>query len=541
MTERTRQAPRRTVARRVLLSYALIMTAFALSAGFSVMALRSSAREANLMREGYLPLALSLRGLVANQDTWNTQLNHITTARNPADKRVWFETAIKVGRPKKFGEVRAKLSRAFLQQGDDAARQAGEELLDRLTAIEKFLAEDAEALDQLFVALDRDKSDEAERLRDLLVTRGFQGKKQLSELERTMERNLDSLLDEARARELTGIQLLVALVALTVLVGLLMVLYARRVLRPLALVTERAKAVAQGDLTPRPVLSSNDEIGDLSATFEGMVSAIARANEQLLASERLATIGKMAAHVTHEIRNPLSSIALNLELLDEELGAPNEEARALVRAITKEVDRLSALSTQYLSVAKRQELRLEDENIGDIVREACDFVRADMARNGVELRLSIQPDLPAVKADEAQLKQALFNLLRNAREAMDKAIDKARDKAGDRGQAHASAGTIEVRLERGAAGGVLITVEDEGAGIKPAARARLFEPFFSTKSHGTGLGLAITRQIVQAHGGSISCAAREQRGTRFSIHLPEAASGERVAGTSATPDELRVH
>lgn len=541
MTERTRQAPRRTVARRVLLSYALIMTAFALSAGFSVMALRSSAREANLMRDGYLPLALSLRGLVANQDTWNTQLNHITTARNPADKRVWFETAIKVGRPKKFGEVRAKLSRAFLQQGDDAARQAGEELLDRLTAIEKFLAEDAEALDQLFVALDRDKSDEAERLRDLLVTRGFQGKKQLSELERTMERNLDSLLDEARARELTGIQLLVALVALTVLVGLLMVLYARRVLRPLALVTERAKAVAQGDLTPRPVLSSNDEIGDLSATFEGMVSAIARANEQLLASERLATIGKMAAHVTHEIRNPLSSIALNLELLDEELGAPNEEARALVRAITKEVDRLSALSTQYLSVAKRQELRLEDENIGDIVREACDFVRADMARNGVELRLSIQPDLPAVKADEAQLKQALFNLLRNAREAMDKAIDKARDKAGDRGQAHASAGTIEVRLERGAAGGVLITVEDEGAGIKPAARARLFEPFFSTKSHGTGLGLAITRQIVQAHGGSISCEAREQRGTRFSIHLPEAASGERVAGTSATPDELRVH
>ena len=164
-----------------------------------------------------------------------------------------------------------------------------------------------------------------------------------------------------------------------------------------------------------------------------------------------------------------------------------------------------------------------------------------MARNGVELRLSIQPDLPAVKADEAQLKQALFNLLRNAREAMDKAIDKARDKAGDRGQAHASAGTIDVRLERGAAGGVLITVEDEGAGIKPAARARLFEPFFSTKSHGTGLGLAITRQIVQAHGGSISCEAREQRGTRFSIHLPEAASGERVAGTSATPDELRVH
>src|SRR5690606_29132660 len=124
------------------------------------------------------------------------------------------------------------------------------------------------------------------------------------------------------------------------------------------------------------------------------------------------------AHVTHEIRNPLSSIALNLELLEEELDSPNEEARALVRAITREVDRLSALSTQYLSVAKRQELRLEEENIGDVVREACDFMRGDLARHAVELRLSIEPNLPLVRADEAQLKQALFNLIRNAREAI---------------------------------------------------------------------------------------------------------------------------
>ncbi len=496
MTARGPAAPRRTVARRVLLSYAIIMTAFALSAGFSVLALRNSAREANLMRDGYLPLALALRGLVANQDTWNTQLNHITTARNPADKRVWFETAIKVGRPKKFGEVRAKISRAFVQPGDEAARELGRELLQRLSAIERFLASDADLVDQLFVALDRDRSEQAEELRDRLVTRGFQGKKRLSELERTMERSLDLLLDEARARERTGIRLLAALVALTALVGLLMVVYARRVLAPLASVTERAKAVARGDLTPRPVLSSGDEIGELSATFEGMVSAIARANDQLLASERLATIGKMAAHVTHEIRNPLSSIALNLELLDEELTDPNDEARALVRAITKEVDRLSALSTQYLSVAKRQELRLEEESIVDVVREACDFMRGDLERHGVELRLSIEPGLPLVRADEAQLKQALFNLLRNARESM---VGEAASEQG---------GSVCVRLERHSSGAVEITVDDEGSGIDEATKAKLFEPFFSTKSHGTGLGLAITRQIVEAHAGSISCESR---------------------------------
>lgn len=507
MTGRKHVAPRRTVARRVLLSYAIIMTAFAVSAGFGVMALRASAREASLMRDGYLPLALALRGLVANQDTWNTQLNHITTARNPADKRVWFETAIKVGRPKKFGEVRAKIALAFMEQGDTRARGAGGELVRQLATIERFLDEDAVLLDQLFAALDRDESERAERLRDRLVTRGSLVKKRLSEIERTMELNLDSLLDEARARERLGLQLLFALIALTSLVGLLMAVYARRVLAPLALVTERAKAVARGDLTARPVLHSNDEIGELAMTFEGMVSAIARANEQLLASERLATIGKMAAHVTHEIRNPLSSIALNLELLEEELAERSDEARALVRAITKEVDRLSALSTQYLSVAKRQQLRLEEENIGDVVREACDFVRGDLVRNGLSLNVRIEPDLPLVKADEAQIKQALFNLLRNAREAMQQS---------ELGRA----GSVEVTLAR-EANGVRIAVDDEGMGIESATKDKLFEPFFSTKSHGTGLGLAITREIVEAHGGSISCEARPERGTRFVIQLPK--------------------
>jgi two-component system NtrC family sensor kinase len=250
-----------------------------------------------------------------------------------------------------------------------------------------------------------------------------------------------------------------------------------------------------------------------------MVSAIARANEQLLASERLATIGKMAAHVTHEIRNPLSSIALNLELLEEELNESGDEARALLRAITKEVDRLSALSTQYLSVAKRQQLRLEEENIGDVVREACDFVRGDLVRNGLALNVNIEPDLPLVKADEAQLKQALFNLLRNAREAMQQS---------ELGRA----GSVEVTLVREQSG-VRIAVDDEGTGIESATKDKLFEPFFSTKSHGTGLGLAITREIVEAHGGSISCEARPERGTRFVIQLPKSDDTE-------SPDLPRV-
>jgi two-component system, NtrC family, sensor kinase len=494
---------RRTVATRVLLSYAVVTAAFALAASWSVVALRNSSREADLMRSGYLPLALALRDLVANQDTWNTQLNHITTIRNPADKRAWFETDISIGRPRIFGEVRAAIVRAFLAPGNASAQAVGSLLLDRTNAIERFFDGDRERLNQLFEALDQADTTRADKLSAEMVTRGNQGKRELSALEQRVQGNVDALLDAARSRERRAIQILVALAAFAVLVGVGAALYTRRLLKPLGAVTERAKAVGRGDLTPRPVVASNDEIGELAATFESMVSAIAQASEQLLTAERLATIGKMAAHVTHEIRNPLSSIGLNIELLEEELQAQDGETRTLLRAIKNEVERLNALSGQYLSVARRAPLRLENEDMGELVGEASDFMRADLKRHGVDMRMKIDPDLPTVRADEAQIKQALFNLLRNAREAMP------------------SGGNVTIGVHRASGGGVDLTIDDEGVGIDEETRGRLFEPFFTTKGHGTGLGLAITRQIIEDHGGCIGCEPRSAGGTRFLVHLPE--------------------
>ncbi len=195
-----------------------------------------------------------------------------------------------------------------------------------------------------------------------------------------------------------------------------------------------------------------------------MVSAIARANEQLVAAERLATIGKMAAHVTHEIRNPLSSIALNLELLEEDLANAGPEAQALLKAIGKEVDRLSALSGQYLAFARRQPLRFESEDVGEIVREAVDFVRREFAQHKVEITLRVEPELSRVNADEGQLKQAIFNLLRNAREAMP------------------TGGEVTVSVVGAVGGGVDVTIDDEGVGIDEE-RARGSSSRFSRRSH----------------------------------------------------------
>jgi signal transduction histidine kinase len=498
MAESSRK--RRPVAARVLASFAVVVVAFAAASGFCVFAQRQAVEEANLMRSGYLPLALAVRDVVAKQDFWNAQLNHSTSAKNPADIRVWFDFA-SIGRPRVFAGVRDAVRRAFLQQGGAEARRIAEELLSEIDQAERSMSGDAERLTRLFDALDRRDAAQAERLRDELVTRGFQVGRRLAQLEKRVEQNIDRLVAQARGRERLATWLLISLIVVTLLIGAAMAIYARRMLLPLGQVTERAKAVALGDLKPRPAVVSNDEIGELAATFESMVSAIARANEQLLAAERLATIGKMAAHVTHEIRNPLSSIALNLELMEEELPKSAEEANSLLRAIKAEVERLSGLSEQYLSVARQRPQQLRPEKLNEIVEEACEFVRRELQQAGATLELVNEVGERVLHLDEAQVRQALLNLLRNAREAMPQG------------------GQVAVRLLDAADGGVDLMVEDEGVGMPAATRERLFEPFFTTKQHGTGLGLAITRQIAEAHGGHIRVESREPKGTRIVVHF----------------------
>jgi signal transduction histidine kinase len=188
--------------------------------------------------------------------------------------------------------------------------------------------------------------------------------------------------------------------------------------------------------------------------------------------------------------------------------------------VKNEVERLTALSERYLSVARRKPPQFESEDIGGLCREALDFLRADFERHGVQIALNVSPDLPSVRVDEGQVKQALYNLLRNAREAMP------------------SGGRITLGASPSPDGGVTVTVDDEGPGIDEATRSRLFEPFFTTKGHGTGLGLVITREVVEAHGGSVRCERLEPKGTRFSIYLP-AASAALETGVDAPGSRVK--
>ena len=175
--------------------------------------------------------------------------------------------------------------------------------------------------------------------------------------------------------------------------------------------------------------------------------------------------------------------------------------QAPLRAIQREIDRLTGITEEYLRLARLPAPRLEPEDLGEVVTEVARFVDREMKSAGCTVELRIDPALPLVAVDESQIRQALLNLLRNAREAMP------------------HGGEITVSATR-APGGVEIEVRDRGEGIPPERKEKLFDLFHSTKERGTGLGLPLTQQIVVAHRGVIRCEDAPGGGTVFRMTFP---------------------
>ena len=491
---------RRTIARRVLLSFAVTLIAFAVTALWSVAAQRRTATDSEELSKGYLPVALKLGQLRATQATLATLIDGLPDERDPVSARLLLGT-LASARHTKFLETKAAM--AELAEIVPSAGSSMDFSAD-LSSIEAELDGDKPGLARLLAAAFEGDKDSINREIVQVGAIEHDGDKRLHALADRVSSSMEQLSSAAKVRERRSVYALVALAVLTLAVGVFVSLRVQKLLAPLAAVTERAQAVARGDLTPREVPPSSDrddEITELAATFERMVDAVGRARTQALSNERLAAIGKMAAHVTHEIRNPLSSIGLNVEMLEDEIPEAQGEARKLVGAIAREVGRLEQLSEEYLRVARLPSPRMEAEDLGALVRDVAAFTKIEMERAGCTVKLDLAEKVPPALFDEAQLRQALLNLLRNAREAMP------------------SGGAIDVGV-RAEGMSVVITVDDRGSGISDDVRARIFDPFFSTKGEGTGLGLAITRQIVEAHGGSISCTPRDGGGTSFKVALP---------------------
>jgi len=294
----------------------------------------------------------------------------------------------------------------------------------------------------------------------------------------------------------------IVLGAIGAILGILVTVWSVLTLRPLGRLHEAVRKVAGGNYRQRVDIAGGTEVADLAREFNAMAAALSERERELVRSERLAAVGKMAAVITHEVRNPLSSIGLNAELLEEEVAKVSPEAVALSRAIGKEVDRLTAITEEYLRFARMPRPRLEREDVNGIVSGVVGFQKEDLASRGVRIETDLAEGLPGVDADEAQLRQALLNLFRNAADAMP------------------GGGTLTVSTRAGDEGGIEVSVRDTGPGIPTEHLRKIFEPFFSTKEGGTGLGLALTHQIIAEHGGRIAVESAPGQGTTFRLALP---------------------
>ena len=229
---------------------------------------------------------------------------------------------------------------------------------------------------------------------------------------------------------------------------------------------------------------------------EGTPSAMAEKRDHL---ERL--LGRLA----HEIRNPLSSLDIHVQLLEEDLGTLAPELRAQLNSrleiIHGEVHRLESIVEHFVRLAGPSALDLESVELGRIINHVCELLRPEAAARQIDIIAQVGNGLPDLQADPVRLTQALVNLVINAVQAVERN------------------GLVEVSVAR-VGDAISVAIRDNGPGISPEKLASIFEPYFTTKPEGSGLGLWIAQQIVTAHGGTLKAENRSERGAVFTILLP---------------------
>ncbi len=278
---------------------------------------------------------------------------------------------------------------------------------------------------------------------------------------------------------------------------------ARRVTRPLEALRAAAARVAAGDLEARVGVEASGEVGDLVEAFDAMTADLARSRARLAAAERVAAWREVARRLAHEIKNPLTPIAMSIETLRDPSAQARPDFPAILgeatQAIGEEVRRLKRILDEFSRFARLPAPELAPVAADELAQAVLALFPAPPP--GVELARAIEPGLPAVRADRDQMLQVLLNLVGNAVDAM---------KGG---------GTLLVGASRDG-DDVAFTVSDTGPGILPEELPRIFEPYFTTKEGGTGLGLAIAQRIVEEHGGCIEVDSAPGRGTTFTVRLP---------------------
>jgi signal transduction histidine kinase len=303
-----------------------------------------------------------------------------------------------------------------------------------------------------------------------------------------------------------------AFYTLTLLLGTTLVtgLFVWRFTRPVKYLSVAAQRVATGDFEVRVPTDRRDEMGALSSAFNDMTARLGHLRElesKLHQVEKAAVVGRLAAAIAHEIRNPLNYINLTLDHLRSSFApqdpAKRETFERLATQLKSEVQRINRHITDFLKYSRPSALALEPLDLRAEAEDALRVIAGQAVERGVETVLHEEGKIPAVIADKDSLRSVFTNLLINSLEAID----------GDGGR-------VEIRLVAETSRTARIEISDTGRGIPAEDIAKVFEPYYSTKETGTGLGLAIVKKAIDDHDGTISVSSKQGSGTTFTIVLP---------------------
>jgi signal transduction histidine kinase len=287
-------------------------------------------------------------------------------------------------------------------------------------------------------------------------------------------------------------------------------LFVWRFTRPIKELSVAAQRVATGDFDVRVPTERQDEMGALAVAFNDMIAKLGRLRElesKLHQVEKAAVVGRLAAAIAHEIRNPLNYINLTLDHLRSsfapEQPAKRETFERLADQLKSEVQRINRHITDFLKYSRPSALELEPLDLRVQAEDALRVISGQAAERGVDTRLDEEGKVPLVVADKDSLRSVFTNLLINSLEAMD-----------------GGGGSVGIKLTPESTDRARVEITDTGRGIAADDIAKVFEPYYSTKETGTGLGLAIVKKAIDDHDGSISVSSKLGSGTTFTIVLP---------------------
>ena len=516
-----------TLRRRVLLGYSVMLLLFGGVMTAALVEMRNTQESLATLSAGYLPLSREITGA----RSWPLGLE-LQVDQHP-------ERLMRVRNAETFVMERLE---AQLRRARDLAQVMADTDLNpkggvRMIALTAELGECLSLLAayrsshvQFVASVESDSPDTRAHIEELAALRKTL-ELRLKNLGKAVGRSLSEVVSSTARSQRDALLAMVGLSVVAFILSLLLLVSTNFIMRPIRQMIGTAERIGEGKLDERVSIDGGDEVARLALAFNSMadslqeregrleqrsrqleqaLSELQESQEALIRSERLATIGQMAAQIAHEVRNPLNALGLNAELLADEVeDRHGSVAGSLLSGIRDEVQRLTRITEDYLSLGRLPPLSLEQHSLAALVEELMRFQGAEMAETGVQVSCDVPADLPLVQVDAGQLRQALLNIVRNAAEALS---------LGSGG-----------RLELGARcedGGVVLLIKDDGPGMDAELVSRVFDPFFSTKQTGSGLGLPLTQQVIEEHGGRIRCTSKVGEGTTFSIWLPVLASAQ---------------